>query len=83
MKILGVVTSTAFAAFTQAQTPVENAWTILSGGAQDKSYETRGKAIQALAVISKNARAQSTAEGALKDDHEEGRAAAAVIHLSR
>ena len=78
MKLLGVVTFIAFASFAQAQTPVEKAWTMLSDATQDKSYETRGKAIQSLAVISGDARAQSAAEAALKDEHEEVRAAAAV-----
>jgi HEAT repeat protein len=77
MKTLRVLTLTACAACLQAQTPVEKAWTILSDGAQDKSQETRGKAIQALGVISGNSRAESAADAALKDESEEVRVAAA------
>jgi HEAT repeat protein len=65
------------AACLQAQTPVEKAWTILSAAAQDKSYETRGRAIRALGVIAGDPRAQTAAEAALKDGREEVRVAAA------
>lgn len=77
MKWLGALTFVACTACLQAQSPVEKAWSILSDSAQDKSYEKRGKAIQSLGVISGDARAQSMAEAALKDEREEVRVAAA------
>jgi HEAT repeat protein len=77
VRMPGVIAFILCSAGLQAQTPVEKAWTILSAAAQDKSYEKRGKAIQALGVISKDARSQATAEAALKDEHEGVRAAAA------
>lgn len=73
---LGLV---ACAAWLQAQAPVEKAWTLLSSAAQDKSYEKRGKAIHALGLIPGNARAQSMAEAALKDEREEVRATGADV----
>lgn len=65
------------AAFLQAQSPSEKAWKLLSDGAQDKSYEKRGKVMHALALLPQDAKAQAMAEAALKDDREEVRAAAA------
>lgn len=79
MKILGIVTVVACAACVQAQTPVEKAWTILSGAARDKSYERRGKAIHALGLINQNARARTLAETALEDERDEVRATAADV----
>ncbi len=78
MTTLKVLTFMVCTVCLQAQTPVEKAWTILSGAAQDKSYEKRGQAIQSLGIVSGDARAQSIAETALKDDKEEVRAAAAA-----
>ena len=77
MKQKTIVMILACSACLQAQVPVDKAWSILSAAAQDKSYEKRGKAIQSLASIPANARAQSMAEAALKDEREEVRAAAA------
>ncbi len=65
------------AACLQAQSPVEKSWTILTTAVADKNYETRGKAIQSLGLVTGNARAQSMAEAALQDQREEVRAAAA------
>jgi len=79
MKVSGFVTFMACAVCVQAQTPVEKAWTILSGAAQDKSYEKRGKAIHALGVITADARARTMAETALSDEREEVRATAADV----
>ena len=66
-----------YAACLQAQTPVDRAWKILSGGAQDKSYEKRTKVMQALAFMPGDPQAQAKAEMALKDDREKVRVAAA------
>jgi HEAT repeat protein len=65
------------AACLQAQTSVDRSWKILSDGAQDNSYEKRTKVMHALAFIPGDVKAQATAETALKDSHEEVRAAAA------
>jgi HEAT repeat protein len=63
----------------QAQPPVENAWTILSDGARDKSYEKRSKAVHALGLIAGDSRARTMAEAALSDEREEVRATAADV----
>jgi HEAT repeat protein len=60
-----------------AQSPVDKAWKTLTTAAQDKSYEKRGKAIQAMGLLSGEARAQAAAEAALKDENEDVRSAAA------
>jgi HEAT repeat protein len=61
----------------EAQTTEQKAWSTLSAAAQDKSWEKRSKAIQALGIISGNQRAQTMAEAALKDEREDVRASAA------
>jgi len=75
--MLSLLALMTYAACLQAQTPVDKAWKILSDGAEDKSYEKRTKVMHALAFIPGDAKAQATAETALKDSHEEVRAAAA------
>ena len=77
MRILTALSFMACAACLQAQTPVDKSWTILLDAAKDKSFEKRGKAIQAMGVITKSARAQAAAEAALADPREEVRSAAA------
>jgi HEAT repeat protein len=67
----------ALASGAIAQTPVEKSWTILSGAAQDKNWERRAKAIHAVGMVTGNAKAQTMAEAALKDDRPEVRAAGA------
>ena len=79
MRMLRFVAFMACAACVQAQTPVENAWTILTGAAQDKNQEKRGKAIHALGLITANARARTLAETALTDEREEVRATGADV----
>jgi HEAT repeat protein len=79
MKVLRFLAFMACAACVLAQTPVEKAWTILSGAAQDKSYEKRGKAIHALGLITADARARTLAETALTDEREEVRSTAADV----
>jgi HEAT repeat protein len=64
-------------ALMPAQTPAEKAWSILSTAAQDKSYEKRSKAIQAMGLISGDPRAQAAAEKGLTDEREEVKVAAA------
>ncbi len=79
MRMLRFLMFMACAACVQAQTPVEKAWTILTGAAKDKSYEKRGKAIHALGLITADARARTLAETALTDEREEVRATAADV----
>jgi HEAT repeat protein len=79
MKVLRLLAFMACAACVLAQTPVEKAWSTLSGAAKDKSYERRGKAIQALGLITADARARTMAETALGDEREEVRATAADV----
>jgi HEAT repeat protein len=79
MKVARILVFLACAASIYAQTPAEKAWAMLSGAAQDKSYERRGKAIHALGLISGNPRARALAETALGDEREEVRATAADV----
>ena len=67
----------AFTGFAYAQVPVERAWSILSKGAVDKSYEKRMRATQALGLLPHNQKAREIAERALSDERGEVRAAAA------
>lgn len=76
MKTRSVLMLLACAAGLQAQTPVEKSWTILSNAAKDKNADDRSRSIQALGVISGDARARSLAIAAFKDEKEEVRAAA-------
>jgi HEAT repeat protein len=69
----------AYAAFVNAETPVDRAWTILSDGARDKSFEKREKAIHSLGLIDGNVRARTMAEAGLSDEREEVRATAADV----
>src|SRR5512135_1258591 len=70
--ILWAFTSSAF-----AQAPVERAWSIISSGTTDKSYEKRMRATQALGLLPHNQKARGMAERALSDERAEVRAAAA------
>lgn len=79
MTALKIAAFMACAACMQAQTLVEKAWTILSDAAQDKSYEKRGKAIQALGIVTADDRARTLAEAALADQRGEVRATAADV----
>jgi len=79
MTMLRFVAFLVCAACIHAQTPVDKAWTILSDAAQGKSDDNRAKAIQALGLITGNARAQALAETALADEEEAVRATAANV----
>jgi len=65
------------AALLPAQTPVERSWSALNAGLDDKSAETRAKAVRALGLIANNAKAQQLAEKALADPKPEVQAAGA------
>ena len=79
MKLLKTVALAACVVSMHGQAPAERAWNVLSAGAQDKSYEKRGKALHALGVISANDRARTLAENALSDEREEVRTTAADV----
>jgi HEAT repeat protein len=79
MKLRLILTVVACAACQQAQTPAEKAWNILTTGAQDKSFEKRGKSVHALGLLPGDARAEAAAAAALKDEREEARATAADV----
>jgi len=79
MTTLRLVTVLVCAAGIQAQTPVDKAWTILSGAAQGKSDDNRAKAVHALGLVTGNARARALAETALSDEKEAVRATAADV----
>jgi HEAT repeat protein len=59
------------------QTPVDRSWSVLDAGLADKSPETRAKALNALGLITSNAKAQQMAVKALADPKPEVEAAAA------
>ena len=61
----------------QAQAPTDKAWTVLKGGASDKSFERRAKTFRALALVIQNQTARQMAESALADERPEVRSAAA------
>jgi HEAT repeat protein len=79
MKFCRFVLMCAGAGLLNAQAPVEKAWSLLTDGASDKSYETRAKVYQALALMADAPKARAMAEKALVlDDRAEVRAAAAL-----
>jgi len=79
MKYRHVVPLIVCAGLLQGQGPVEKAWSLLTNGASDKSWETRTRAFQALALMEDNAKARGMAEKAIAgDDRSEVRAAAAL-----
>ena len=79
MTMLRFVAFLACAACIHAQTPVDKAWTILSGAAQGESDDDRAKAVHALGLVTGNARARALAEAALSDEKEAVRATAADV----
>ncbi len=58
--------------------PLDEAWTILKQGVEDKSQYKRANAVHALGLLPKNARAQGMAEHALTDENAEVRVEGAV-----
>ena len=79
MRMLRFVPFLLCAACIHAQTPVDKAWSILSGAAQGKNDGDREKAIHALGLLTGNERARTLAENALSDDTEDVRATAADV----
>ena len=73
----GVLLIAAAAGLLPAQTPVDRSWSILESGANDKSVETRVKAVRALGLILNSAKAQQLAEKALSDPKPEVKSSAA------
>src|SRR5271166_6392924 len=63
--------------FSVAQTPQEDAWSVLNGGLTNKAWEKRVKAVRVLGELTGNAKAEEAALTALKDEKEDVRAAAA------
>ena len=62
----------------QAQTPNEKAWRIVQDGAADKSSEKRTQVMNALALLTNDAKARQMAELGLANEKAEDRAAAAL-----
>lgn len=58
--------------------PLDDAWTVLKQGVEDKSQYRRANAVHALGLLPKNARAQAMAEQALTDGNAEVRVEAAT-----
>jgi len=61
-----------------AQSPLDQAWTILRAGAEDKSIDQRVTTMRVLQLIPGNAKAVSLAEKALQDKDPQVRGAAAL-----
>jgi HEAT repeat protein len=61
-----------------ADTPVEQAWSILRAGAMERSADKRIEAVRALGIISADAKAAEIAAHALEDGKPAVRAAAAT-----
>jgi len=61
-----------------AQAPLDQAWTILQGGAEDKSSDQRVAAMRVLQLIPRDAKAVSMGEKGLHDKESEVRGAAAL-----
>ena len=77
MRVCRVLLLFAFTGLVYAQIPVDRAWSILSNGAVDKSYEKRMQATQALGLLPHDQKARAIAEKALSDERGDVRAAAA------
>ena len=61
-----------------AQTPLENAWTILQAGAENKGTDQRVATMRVLELIPSDAKAVSMAETGLQDKEAQVRATAAL-----
>ena len=77
MRVCRVLLLFAFTGLLYAQVPVDRAWSILSTGASDKSFQKRVQATQALGLLPHDQKAREMAEKALSDERGEVRAAAA------
>src|SRR5579884_3466387 len=68
-----------FAASASAPDPsaVDRAWTVLRDGLDSKTADKRAKAVHALSVLARNAKAEEWAEKALEDPSAEVRIEAA------
>jgi len=64
-------------AVSVAQTPVENAWSVLNGGVANKSAEKRVRAVRVLGELTGDKKAEEAALDALKDEKEDVRGTAA------
>ncbi len=76
-RISVVLIVSLLATFCVAQTPQENAWTVLDGGLTNKSWEKRARAAGVLGELTGDKKAEDAALDALKDDKEDVRGAAA------
>jgi HEAT repeat protein len=76
--LVAVAIMAAGSSLWSAATPAETAWGILQNAAADKSADRRAKAVRVLGLITRDPKAAAMAEGALKDEKADVRAAAAV-----
>src|SRR5271165_2235456 len=60
-----------------AQTPLEDAWTVLDSGLTNKNVDKRVRAVAVLGGLTENKKAEKSAITALQDDRYEVRGAAA------
>jgi HEAT repeat protein len=73
----------ASATLLSAQTQVDRAWSRLEEGCTDQNAAKRGKAVQALALLPNNVRAQRMAEKVLQRDEKSEVKAAAALALGQ
>lgn len=77
-KFYGLIATSLAGSILLAQTPQQKAWSILEEGANEKSPDTRSKAVRALGLVPHSPKAVQIAEKALEDERAEVRAAAAT-----
>jgi HEAT repeat protein len=76
--LIAVAIMAAGSSLGSAETPAETAWGVLQNAAADKSADKRAKAVRVLGLIIRDPKAAAMAEGALKDEKADVRAAAAA-----
>ena len=74
--VVGLCSLVAFSGRAKAQSPVDQAWTVLRGGLSDKTISDRASAARLLGLLENNATAQELAVKALADPKPEVRGAA-------
>ncbi len=73
-----VAVCVALTSLLSAQTPEQQAWSLLTSGASDKSAHTRAIAVRSLGLVSHDSAAEKLAADALRDSSAEVRSAAAA-----
>ncbi len=77
VRLIGFVAMFAISVFSVAQTPQEDAWSVLDGGLTNSSADKRVRAVTVLGELTGNKKAEEAALNSLKDQKENVRGAAA------